>query len=120
MTKTYAVGSVLRALIIAYLITGGLLLVLAFAMYKLGLGENVVEMGIIFIYILSSAIGGFVVGKSMKQRKFVWGCIVGILYVAIICAASLAVAKNGQILASDGFSTLLLCMGGGTLGGMIS
>ena len=120
MTKTYALGSILRALIIAYLVTGVLLLVLALGMYKLGLGEKVVDMGIIFIYILASAIGGLMIGKSMKQRKFIWGCVTGLLYVAIIFVASLAMAGGSQMVASDGLSTLLLCMGGGTLGGMIS
>lgn len=120
MTRTYGLTCILKALIIAYLVTGVLLVALAFAMYKLGLSENTVDMGITFIYILASAVGGLVIGKSMKQRKFIWGCIVGILYVAIICVASLISVKSGQMIAGDGVSTLLLCMGGGTLGGMIS
>lgn len=120
MTKTYGLSCILKALIIAYLVTGVLLVVLAFGMYKLGLSENTVEMGITFIYILSSAIGGLIIGKSMKQRKFIWGCILGILYVLIIFIASLISVKSGNMIASDGVSTMLLCIGGGTMGGMIS
>ena len=62
---------VLKALVAAYIVTGLLLLILAFALYKLGLSENVVELGVVFIYLLSSAIGGFFIGKCMEVKRFV-------------------------------------------------
>lgn len=120
MSKTYGLTSALKALIIAYIVTGVLLLGLAFAMYKLGLSERTVDFGITFIYILASAIGGLSMGKSMKQRKFLWGGLIGLCYVAIIFAASFATAKGGHMIVQEGLSTLLLCAGGGILGGMIS
>jgi len=40
---------VLKALVAAYIVTGLLLLILAFALYKLGLSENVVELGVVSI-----------------------------------------------------------------------
>lgn len=120
MTKTYAAKYIARALVLSFLVTGVLLLVMAFLMYKFGMGEKYVNMGIIFTYIFSSAVGGLVIGKGMKQRKFIWGCIVGIIYVSIICVVSVISVKGNGNVAVDGLSTLLLCMGGGMLGGMIS
>lgn len=120
MSKTYGLACALKALIVAYIVTGVLLLGLAFAMYKLGLNEQKVEFAITFIYILASAVGGLCMGKCMRQRKFLWGCLIGVLYVAIIFAASLVTAKGGKMIVENGLSTLLLCIGGGTLGGMIS
>lgn len=120
MSKTYGLACALKALILAYIVTGVLLFGLAFAMYKLGLSEQKVDFAITFIYILASAIGGLCMGRGMKQRKFLWGCLIGLFYVAIIFAASLVTAKGGQMIIENGLSTLLLCIGGGTLGGMIS
>lgn len=120
MTKTYTFGSVLRALIASYIVTGLALLGLAYAMYKFGLSERAVQFGISFIYIFSAAVGGLIVGKSIKQKKFLWGFVVGLLYVAIIFVASYITAKDGNVITARGMSTFLLCVGGGTLGGMIS
>ena len=120
MTKAYGVTAVVKALIVAYIVTGVLLFGMAFAMYKMGLQERTVDFGVTFIYILATAIGGLVVGKCMKQKKFLWGCLVGALYVLIIFIASFIVTKGFASIANDGISTLLLCLGGGMLGGMIS
>ena len=71
---------VLKALVAAYIVTGLLLLILAFALYKLGLSENVVELGVVFIYLLSSAIGGFFIGKCMEVKRLLWGVLLGLFY----------------------------------------
>lgn len=120
MSRTYGLASGLKALIISYIFTGIALFGLAFAMYKLGLNEKTVEFAITFIYIFASAVGGLVMGKHMKQRKFLWGCLIGLCYALIIFGASFVTSGNGHMVAADGLSTLLLCVGGGTLGGMIS
>ncbi len=120
MSKTYGLASGLKSLILAYIVTGVALFGLAFAMYKLGLNERTVEFAITFIYIFAAAVGGLCMGKHMKQRKFLWGCLIGLCYAMIIFGASFVTAKGGHIIAEDGLSTLLLCIGGGTLGGMIS
>lgn len=120
MTKTYGLASVIKALIVAYIVTGVLLFALAFLMYKLGLSESAVDFGVTFIYIFATAVGGLLVGKSMKQKKFLWGCLVGALYVMIIFLASFMMTRGVAAIAGDGISTLLLCLGGGMLGGMIS
>lgn len=120
MSGTYGLASGLKALIISYIVTGIALFGLAFAMYKLGLNEKTVEFAITFIYIFASAVGGLVMGKHMKQHKFLWGCLIGLSYALIIFGASIVTSGNGHMVAADGLSTLLLCVGGGTLGGMIS
>lgn len=120
MSKSYGLACGLKSLILAYIVTGIALFGLAFAMYKLGLNEKTVEFAITFIYIFASAVGGLSMGKHMKQRKFLWGCLIGLCYAIIIFAASLMTAKGDRVIAQDGLSTLLLCIGGGTLGGMIS
>ena len=41
-----------------------MLLLLALLLYKMGLGENQVNLGILIIYIVSCFLGGFYLGKK--------------------------------------------------------
>ncbi len=110
----------LKALLSAYIITGFLLLFLAFLLYKFQLSEGKVNIGIIVIYALSSFLGGLLEGKMMKTRKFLWGAAAGFLYFAILAFISLAVSRGFAGGSSHFVTTLILCMAGGTLGGMLS
>lgn len=65
---------VLKAMLGSYLVTGALLLLLAFLMYKFNWDEGKISAGIIVIYVLSTLVGGFVIGKCAKAESFcgVW------------------------------------------------
>ena len=109
-----------KALLAAYIVTGLLLLLLAFLLYKLQLSESIVNIGIIAIYVISCFLGGFLEGKMMKTRKFLWGGAFGLLYFAVLAIISLAVGQGFSGSSSHFVTTLILCMAGGTLGGMVS
>lgn len=111
---------VLKAMLGSYLVTGALLLLLAFLMYKFNWDEGKISAGIIVIYVLSTLVGGFVIGKCAKSRKFLWGLASGILYFALLLIISLAFYHSLQDDGGNTLFTLLLCAGGGTLGGMVS
>ena len=70
----------LKSLLSAYIITGILLLFLALLLYKFQLSEPKVNIGIIIVYVISSFLGGFLEGKMMKARKFLWGAAAGLLF----------------------------------------
>lgn len=110
----------LKTLFITYLLTGILLFVLAFVLYKLRLSNTQVQTGVYLIYILSCFLGGFLAGRKMKSRRFLWGMLMGGLYFVVLFLVS---ALSGKPLES-GFSYLLLvlaiCLAGGTAGGMLS
>ena len=65
----------MKALLLSYAVTGVLLLVLAFLLYKMGLGESQVNLGIWLIYIVSCLTGGFYMGKRQSPEDFSgeWG-----------------------------------------------
>lgn len=111
---------VLKALVAAYIVTGLLLLILAFALYKLGLSENVVELGVAFIYLLSSAIGGFFIGKCMEVKRLLWGVLLGLFYVVLLLVLSLIVRGNAQGIIQSGLLNTLICLGGGAIGAFLS
>lgn len=110
----------IKSLLASYIVTGLLLLLLALLLYKLQLSESVVNIGIIAIYVAACFLGGFLEGKMMKTRKFLWGGAFGLLYFAVLAVISLAVGQGFSGSSSHFVTTLILCMAGGTLGGMVS
>lgn len=82
---------VLKALLVSYIVTGVLLLVLAMLLYKFELDEKTVSAGIVAIYVASTLIGGLVLGKMAKVRRFLWGLGLGIAYFALLLLITLGV-----------------------------
>lgn len=110
----------LKALLASYVITGVLLLLLALLLYKFRLSEGQINIGITLIYMITCFLGGFLEGKIMKTRKFLWGALFGFLYFVVLAAVSLAVGQGFSGSSSHFVTTMLLCIAGGTLGGMVS
>ena len=84
----------LKALVASYIVTGLLLLLTAGLLYRFELSEGKVRIMIIVTYILSCFAGGFLSGKMMKNKKFLWGILVGLLYFGIMLLVSLAVNRQ--------------------------
>lgn len=110
----------LKIMLSAYILTAGMLLLLAFLLFKMQLTEKPVSVAIIVIYVLSTLFAGFVTGKKMESKRFLWGLIMGCSYFVVLALVSLAVKQSPEALGSSFFTTLALCAGGGMLGGMLS
>lgn len=110
----------LKCLLFSYIITGGLLLLLALLLYRFGLSEKIVAIAIIVIYVAATFFAGFVAGKKIKNRKFIWGLLLGLAYFMVLAVVSLIVNHSISDLTTGFFTTLALCAGGGMLGGMLS
>lgn len=110
----------LKALLASYVVTAAALLILALLLYKMDLDEHRVTMGIIIIYVLATFAGGFIMGKLVGERRFFWGLMLGTVYFLLLLAISIAVNQNLQNNGTNVVTTMLLCAGGGMLGGMVS
>lgn len=110
----------LKIFAFSYVLTALFLMVLALLLYKFRLGEMVVNIGVILIYIIVCFLSGFITGKRMGNRRFIWGLIVGMGYFAILALLSLALKKEVGQLSGSFMSTMFLCAGSGMLGGMLS
>ncbi len=111
--------ALLKCLLAAYLITGILLVVVAGLLYKFSLGENVVDVGIIVVYCLSSLLAGLFFSKGAMSRRFLWGMAAGAVYFLVICAVTFAVEGQLHLMSSSCITTLFICTGSGMLGGML-
>ncbi|MDE6914553.1 MAG: TIGR04086 family membrane protein [Lachnospiraceae bacterium] len=111
--------ALLKCLLAAYLITGVMLVAVAGLLYKFSLGENVVDVGIIVVYCISSLLAGLFFSKGAMSRRFLWGMAAGAVYFLIICAVTFAVERQVHLMSSSCITTLLICTGSGMLGGML-
>lgn len=120
LQKDAKVMWVIKSLLVSYIVTGVLLLALAMALYTLELNEGIVSAAITAIYVVATLIGGIVIGKMAKIRRFIWGLGLGIGYFALLLLITLGVYHTINGNGTSLVTTLILCAGGGMMGGMIS
>lgn len=112
--------TIVRNLLISYMVTGILLLLISFLMLKFELSNAVLSGGIILTYILSNVIGGFLLGKSAEQKRFLWGLGMGALYFVVLVLISILTSPIANLEGNRLLSVLFICLFSGMLGGMIS
>ena len=108
---------VLKSLLVSYVITGILLLLLAVALFRFELNEKAVSAAIVAIYIIATLLGGIIIGKFAKVRRYLWGMGLGIGYFALLLLITLGVYRTLNGDAANLVTTLILCAGGGMAGG---
>lgn len=111
---------IIKCMLGAYILTAGLLLLLAFMLYRFGLSEKVVSICIIMVYIIVTFLAGLLAGKREGKQKYLWGLVMGVLYFGILVAVSLVVNKGVEDVAGNMMTVFFLCAGSGMLGGMVS
>ena len=110
----------MKCLLFSYVLTAGLLLLLALLLYRFSLQEKIVNIGIIVIYIAVTFLAGLLAGKRAGSRKFLWGLCMGTLYFAVLALVSLAVNRSIADVATNFVTVFCLCAGSGMLGGMLA
>ena len=93
MQKNIKVIWWIKSLLASYIVTGILLLVLTFFMYKFELNEKIVSAAIVGIYVVSTLIGGVIIGKLTKSKRYLWGMVLGILYFVLLLLITLGVTE---------------------------
>lgn len=108
-----------KIVVFTYVMSLLLLGILALVSYKTDCGENVISGGIIAIYFISAFVGGLFAGKVKKNRRIIWGIMVGLLYIAGLLIISIIAGKgiSGGI---EVTAALLAAIAGGIIGGMVS
>jgi putative membrane protein (TIGR04086 family) len=70
--------------------------------------------------VAATFFAGFMTGKKIRNRRFLWGLLEGCAYFLVLAAVSFAVGQGKTGIDTSFFTTLVLCAGGGMLGGMLS
>ncbi len=113
-------GAVLKALLTAYIVTAVILLALAFVLLKFQPDMQKLGIVILFCYVISCFLGGWLCGRKAGKRKFLWGLLTGTLYFVLLFLLS---NRRDSVLPADMTQLLtafVLCAGSGMAGGMIS
>ena len=112
--------SIGKILLLMYVVTAMLLFLLAVLVQRFNWDNNAISIGISTVYVISCFIGGFFVGKVQQNKKFIWGILIGLAYVIIMLVITLVVKHGFHSTVSAFVTNLLLCLGSGMLGGMLS
>ncbi|MBQ4521510.1 MAG: TIGR04086 family membrane protein [Lachnospiraceae bacterium] len=116
-TKIVEMG---KALLISYLLTGIILAILSYFVFQYEMKEGIVNVIIVATYVIANFMGGFICGKKLKEKKFLWGLGLGILYGTILMIVSVALGNGGALADKSNLTMIMLCTGGGMLGGMLA
>lgn len=120
LEKNQKIIWLLKALLFSYVVTGISLLLLSVLLYKFEWNEHLVSAAIVAVYVLSTVVGGIVIGKLVRTRRFFWGLLLGNLYFILLLIITIILYHS---LSGNGINMLtawILCTGGGMTGGMIS
>ena len=110
----------MRSLLFSYILSGILLLAVSFVLYKFRIKESQVKLAVNAIYIISCLLGGFIMGKGIRQRRFIWGLLLGVMYFGILMLVSYVMKKQLSGNTIQLTTTMLMCAFSGTIGGMLS
>ena len=120
LEKNQKIIWLLKALLFSYVVTGISLLLLSVLLYKFEWNEHLVSAAIVAVYVLSTIVGGIVIGKLVRTRRFFWGLLLGNLYFILLLVITIILYRS---LPGNGLNMLtawILCAGGGMTGGMIA
>ena len=117
---TESLKSIGKILLLMYAVTAILLFLLAILVQQFNWDNDAISIGISMVYVISCFIGGFFVGKVQQNKKFIWGILIGLAYLIIRLVITLVVKHGFHSSVSAFVTNLLLCLGAGMLGGMLS
>ena len=104
------IRAVLKSLLFSYALTGVSLLLLAFLLFTV----------IIVVYVFACFMGGFMAGRMVRKDKYLWGVATGIAYYFLLLVVSFAAKGKWDMSVAHAVTIFFMCLGGGTLGGMLS
>ncbi|SEW24592.1 TIGR04086 family membrane protein [[Clostridium] fimetarium] len=111
---------ILKVVLITYVITGVLLVLLAFGLYKMQLSKEQIDIGIIIVYAISTIAGGYIIGKKKMHRRLLWGLLIGLTYFVVLSLIAFIVHKGVYVNGASAMKAALVCSFGGIVGGVIS
>ena len=110
---------IVKVLLFEFILSIVLLLIIAFVMYKTGMGQKTAKLLILLVYAVSTFLGGLIIGKAENGKRLIWGAVAGILYLLVLLVASVFV-KSGMTGEGNIVLSAACCVLGGCLGGMCS
>lgn len=113
-------AAILKETLIQMLVSVVLIAIAAFVVLKMSPSDAVIKVIVLAIYAVSAFVGGFLMGKVMDRRKFLWGLVAGAMYITVILLVAFVVKGNFNAGMVGVTSGVIASLAGGTIGGMLS
>jgi putative membrane protein (TIGR04086 family) len=110
----------LVVLALMFLVSAGILAIVAAMMLKGHMSTGFVSGGVIGTYVISCFLGGFLAGRHMGKHKFIWGVLVAGCYFFVLCLAGKIVYSGSFAMDLRTMGSFLICIVSGMLGGMMA
>lgn len=120
LKKNPVVSLLVKAVLVSFIVSAILLLITSALMLNTNLSASAVSVLVIITYIISNFLSGFIMGKGMEQKKYIWGLISGLSYFVIIFIVSFLFMGVKDLNIATTIRTLLICAASGMIGGMLS
>lgn len=108
-----------KGLLISMVVTALLIVVMALLMYVMDIGSMGVKIGVHIIYVAAALTGGWVAGRTIGFKKFLWGLLAGFLYYLLVCIIAALSGEMAETEFAIQVVPVLFCLGSGMLGGML-
>ena len=129
MSASQKFMGVVKGLILSYLLTIIMLFITAVVVYKVGISDKVLGILVVVIYIVATFAGGFVTGRKVREKRFLWGMVYGLTYISVALTVSVLFTRAAFIRIDtisrtrEGIAVItkcIMCVAGGMLGAMLS
>lgn len=114
----HKIFSVIRTLLISFIINLIFLCIIAFMMWKLSLSDTQTKNILYVSYFISCLFGGFCFGHIFAQKRIIWGLCFGIGYFLLLLIMFFIFSQTK--LSALAFIVLALCCLGGIAGAFLS
>lgn len=112
--------SLLRALLLCYLVSLLLICLSAVLLWKLQLKASQMHLAVYGIYGLSCLLGGLLFGHILEEKRVLWGAAFGLLYFLILLLLSVILARSPLVFSARMLISPAVCVLSGFLGALIS
>ena len=110
----------MKTLLFMWGLTAIFLFVMSLVVYKMHGEETGIGICVYITYIIVNFAGGFIFGKVMDKRKYLFGLITGALYFLTLMIISAIITGGVELAEMKAGLTLLSCVLSGMFGGMLS
>lgn len=117
MSASQKFMGVVKGLILSYLLTIIMLFITAVVVYKVGISDKVLGILVVVIYIVATFAGGFVTGRKVREKRFLWGMVYGLTYISVALTVSVLFTGSGDREGIAVITKCIMCVAGGMLGG---
>lgn len=112
--------AVFRALLVSYIVTALLLVLIAFLMYRMGFGDRTLDLLLIVVHVLATFLGGWISGKLVQEKRYLWGLAFGGAYLLVLGIVSFVLNGTIQFSAGSSLTSMIFCLAAAMLGGMLA